>query len=292
MNINLVNITLAGYLLSFILYLLSLITRDRITGRIAFIILTVAMSLNGAAVIERWVTSGRPPLSNMYESLVFFAFSISLIYLGFEFRFKVQTIGTASSLVALFTLGAASFLTDSTIKPLVPALQSNWLVIHVISYFIGYAAVTIAFITALVALFRETQNIESTPQKGIKSVGPVPRTGLMDKKELSHLTYKIISFSFPFLTLGLITGAVWAKKAWGDYWSWDPKETWSLITWIIYLNYLHIPYSLPKLFKKYGREPKKHLSLYMNLCSILGFIATLFTYVGVNYILSGLHSYS
>jgi ABC-type transport system involved in cytochrome c biogenesis permease subunit len=156
---------------------------------------------------------------------------------------------------SLLSLGYASLL-DKEITPLMPALKSNWLTIHVLTCFIGYAALTVAFVSSLILIIKRKDEIN-----------------------LDAISYKMVAFGFLFLTLGIISGSVWANSAWGTYWSWDPKETWSLITWFIYAIYLHT-----RLRK--GWKGKKAAWL-----SVIGFFAMLFTYFGVNYLLSGLHSY-
>ena len=143
-------------------------------------------------------------------------------------------------------------------RALMPALRSNWLTIHVSFMFISYAAFTISFLTAIMQLV------------------------FKDKKDIDFniISYKNILFGFPFLTLGILTGAVWADYAWGSYWQWDPKEVWSLITWLYYAVYLHLRFTK-------NWSPSKSSKM-----AIFGFFVVLFTYFGVNYLLSGLHSYA
>ncbi|MBM4295905.1 MAG: c-type cytochrome biogenesis protein CcsB, partial [Deltaproteobacteria bacterium] len=152
---------------------------------------------------------------------------------------------------------------DSRIKPLMPALKSNWLLIHVVTCFLGYAAFTVGFGTALLYLKQSRRPTASLP--------PV--------STLDHLIYQATIIGFLFLTLGILTGAVWAESAWGRYWSWDPKETWSLITWFVYATLLHA-----RLVK--GWQGRRIAWL-----AVLGFGAVLFTYFGVSFLLTGLHSY-
>jgi cytochrome c-type biogenesis protein CcsB len=154
------------------------------------------------------------------------------------------------------------------IQPLVPALKSNWLIAHVATCFFGYAAFAIAFGMSIMYLIKATR-----PDKSEGIIGHIPKLGVLDE-----LTHQMVLFGFLFLTGGIITGAVWANSAWGSYWSWDPKETWSLITWFIYATLLHA-----RLMR--GWQGKKIAYL-----SIFGFAAVLFTYFGVN-LLPGLHSY-
>ncbi|XPS89020.1 putative cytochrome c biogenesis protein [Desulfosarcina variabilis str. Montpellier] len=152
--------------------------------------------------------------------------------------------------------------------PLLPALKSNWLIAHVVTCFIGYAGFAIAFCLSLMLLARK----ETRDGRG--SIW----TKIPDRRSLDDLTHKMVMLGFLFLTLGIITGAVWANSAWGRYWGWDPKETWSLITWFIYATFLHA-----RLMR--GWQGRKAAIL-----SIVGFGAVLFTYLGVN-LLPGLHSY-
>jgi cytochrome c-type biogenesis protein CcsB len=168
---------------------------------------------------------------------------------------------------------AYASLNPNEIQPLIPALQSNWLISHVVTCFVGYAAFAVSFGVSFLYLFKM-----KTEKKPAKNPG-----GLLDYLPASDLLdevgYKTIAIGFPLLTIGIITGAFWANVAWGTYWSWDPKETWSLIVWLIYAAYLHA-----RITK--GWRGKKAAAL-----SIIGFSATIFCYLGVNLLLSGLHSY-
>ncbi len=151
---------------------------------------------------------------------------------------------------------------------MIQALKSNWLIAHVITCFLGYAGFALAFGFSFMYFIKPRDpNAKSLFAK-------LPEWDIIDE-----LTYQMIVFGFLFLTIGIITGSVWANSAWGKYWSWDPKETWSLITWFVYAIFLHL-----RLMR--GWQGKK-----LALVSILGFVAVLFTYFGVNYLLSGLHSY-
>jgi cytochrome c-type biogenesis protein CcsB len=153
---------------------------------------------------------------------------------------------------------------------LIPALKSNWLIAHVITCFLGYAAFAVAFGVSIMYLIKSKAKPAS--KKGVAV--HIPSSGLLDE-----LTHQLVMFGFLFLTIGIITGAVWAKQAWTRYWSWDPKETWSLITWLIYAALLH--------FRMMRGWRGKRIAV----ISIVGFAAVLFTYFGVNFLLAGLHSY-
>lgn len=231
---------------------------------------------NTAGFVLRWVESyqmgtgyGHAPLSNLYESLIFFAWTIMVIYLILEYRYKSRFLGTFATLFAFLAMAYASLPTISKeIQPLIPALKSNWLIAHVMTCFIGYAAFAIAFGLGIIYLLKRLDSVNR-------------QTLLMrlpDLKTLDDLILQMVKFGFLFLTIGIITGAVWANSAWGRYWGWDPKETWSLVTWLIYATMLH--------FRVFLSWEGKIFAFF----SILGFVAVLFTYFGVNY-LPGLHSY-
>ncbi|MCD6489134.1 MAG: c-type cytochrome biogenesis protein CcsB [Thermodesulfobacterium sp.] len=226
--------------------------------------------LNILAFLVRWIQThqagfGYVPLSNLYESLVFFGLCISGIYLFLEFKFPTKFFGSLVFLIASFVLAYASLKASSEIKPLIPALKSNWLVAHVITCFLGYGAFAVASALGIFYLISDKGSFKNY---------------LPSKTTLDNLIYKLILFGFFWLTLGIITGAVWADQAWGSYWSWDPKETWSLITWLIYGGTIHA-----RLTR--GWSGKKLAWL-----SIIGFASVMFTYFGVNFFLAGLHSYA
>ena len=212
-------------------------------------------------IAARWYWAGRAPLSNMYESLVFLVWAFVISYLLFR-KFSGRTLDWLApwtALVAVLTLGGASFFA-SDISPLMPALQSNWLFIHVSTVMAGYGALLLSFLGAVVYSFMGAQDDK--------------------KKSLESLVYRACLVGFWLLTLGIITGAVWANSAWGAYWQWDPKETWSLITWLFYAVAIH-------LRRTKGWRDKKFAGL-----MLWGFVLVMFTYFGVNYLLSGLHSYA
>ena len=258
-----------------VLYVSAWIFKKQLLGKSATVVLIVASIGNLAGIILRWVESydlgiGHAPLSNMYESLVFFSWTIAVIYLFVEFKFKNRIFGAFVSPVAFLAIAYASLSPNISdkISPLIPALKSNWLIAHVFTCFLGYAGFAIAFGMSIMYLLKPDENKK---KEGLFT--RLPSVQLIDE-----LTYQMVAFGFLFLTLGIITGAVWANSAWGTYWSWDPKETWSLITWFIYAILLHL-----RMMR--GWHGKK-----LAIVSIVGFMAVLFTYFGVNY-LPGLHSY-
>ncbi|MBN1832124.1 MAG: c-type cytochrome biogenesis protein CcsB [Deltaproteobacteria bacterium] len=265
------------YFASFMLYLLMMVMGKDVFGRLASILTIGALIAHTSAIILRWIESyqfdmGHAPFSNFYESLIFFAWAVVLLYVLIEWRTKNRSIGTFASLLAVLIMAYASFSgVDSRIQPLIPVLKSNWLITHVITCFIGYAAFGIAFCLSLMYLLKK---VDDPKRKGIL-LKTIP-----DSDILEELNYQVIIIGFVLLTLGIITGSVWAHSAWGRYWGWDPKETWSLITWLVYAAVLH-----SRMMR--GWRGKK-----MAILSMIGFFCVIFTYLGVNFILSGLHSYA
>ncbi len=270
----LLSITTFVYLAAAFLYLMHWVFRWEKLGPVATFVCSGGLILHTVGFLMRWWEShklgyGHIPLSNLYESLIFFGWGTILVYLFVEFRTKKRVIGAFATPFAFLAMAYASFGTNQEIQPLVPALQSNWLTVHVITCFLGYAAFAIACGLGIMYLFRHRAQTDT----GIWSYLP-------DLRTLDDLIYKTIIFGFFWLTVGIITGAVWAEQAWGSYWSWDPKETWSLITWLIYATAIHA-----RLVRGWaGRR--------IAFLSILGFISVIFTYFGVNFLLSGLHSYA
>lgn len=265
------------YFASFMLYLLMMVMGKEIFGRLATLVTSFGLAGHTFAIILRWVESyrfgiGHAPLSNLYESLIFFAWAVILLYLLIEWRTKNRSIGTFATPLAFLIMAYASFTSiESRIQPLIPALKSNWLIAHVITCFIGYAAFGIAFGLSLMYLLKR----QDSPEKNNVFLNLIPESAILDE-----LSYQMIIIGFILLTLGIITGAVWAHSAWGRYWGWDPKETWSLITWLVYAALLH-----SRMVR--GWRGKK-----LAILSIIGFSCVIFTYLGVNFVLSGLHSYA
>jgi len=263
------------YGLAAVLYISSWIFEKELPGKMAMGVMLLGAIGNALGFLLRWKESyslgfGHAPLSNMYESLVFFSFSISVTYLVIEKRYKNRIIGSFASPLAFLAMAYASLTPNinDRIQPLLPALKSNWLIAHVITCFLGYSAFAIAFGISILYLMG---------QRRIEKKGPKD-SFFPSASALDELTYKMVMFGFFFLSAGIITGAVWANSAWGRYWGWDPKETWSLITWFFYATFLHA-----KLMRGWHGKRIAYLS-------IIGFAAVLFTYFGVNY-LPGLHSY-
>ncbi|MFO7557919.1 MAG: c-type cytochrome biogenesis protein CcsB [Desulfobacterales bacterium] len=272
---NVLSIITFVYGLSAFLYILSLVFKRSLPGKLASGVLLAGAIGNAVGIILRWRESyrlgiGHAPLSNLYESLVFFALTIAVLYLIIERRYKNRIIGSFLAPLVFLTMAYASLSPNinDQIQPLLPALKSNWLIAHVITCFIGYSAFALAFGISLIYLLKHDSKGDSD-----SFLERFPTVSV-----LNELNYQLVMFGFLFLTLGIITGAVWANSAWGRYWGWDPKETWSLITWFVYATLLHA-----RMMRGWDGKRIAYLS-------ILGFIAVLFTYFGVNY-LPGLHSY-
>ena len=247
---NILSVITFSYGFAAFLFVAFWVFKKPILEKTAYIVTIAGICGQTVGIIMRWVESykldiGHAPFSNMYESLIFFSWVICVFYIIIEKKYGHRIVGLFVTLLAFLAMAYASLSPniDDRIQPLVPALQSNWLIAHVISCFIGYAAFAIAAVVSLMYLLKEP---DKENQSSFLAVFP--------KSEiLNELNYQLIMFGFLFLTIGIITGSVWANSAWGRYWGWDGKR-------IAYL-------------------------------SILGFLAVLFTYFGVNY-LPGLHSYS
>ncbi len=271
-------ITTFTYLFSTLLYAFLLIFKTPRLGPVATFFTAAAFVIQTAGIALRWVESyemgiGHAPLTNMYESVVFFSWTIIALYLAMEWIFKTRMLGPFAVPFAFLAMAYASFSGDisKSISPLVPALQSNWLIAHVITCFVGYAAFAVAAALGIMYLLKSRTQHPVEPMQVTERLPPL--------EFIDDLIHKTMIFGFIWLTAGIITGAIWANSAWGTYWSWDPKETWSLITWFLYAITLHARYTR-------GWNGKR-----MAYLALFGFISVLFTYYGVNFLLSGLHSY-
>ncbi len=276
----LLSLTTFAYLLCTVLYLSGTIFRFKPLLTAGSIAGAATLLMQTAGIGLRWVESyrmgyGHAPLSNMYESLVFASWAIMIIYLVFEWRIGQRSLGVFPAFFSFLAMAYASFSkdVDSKIQPLVPALKSNWLIAHVMTCFLGYAAFAVSFGLSMIYLIRKRYPENPNPHGG--RLVFMPRAS-----QLEWFNYQLVLFGFLWLSVGIITGSVWANSAWGTYWSWDPKETWSLITWFIYAGLLH------------ARNLQGWKGERVAWLSMIGFGCVLFTYFGVNFLLSGLHSYA
>ena len=358
------DISAGAYFAAMVTYIAYLVLRNKTVGLTASAITIFGFVSQSAALVIRWINSyhfwaaSNPasgvvesilraaPLRNLYESLIFFVWSLILIHLLIEFKYKNRSLGAfVTPLAALALLFIDISGTSKEIQPLIPALQSNWLLFHVLLSFLGYAAFGVSFGAAaayivmvtdsrkektyifwsiIIGIFlvvligmgidflslsavQRAELIQShflkttlrSSSGGVAAVSWIASivfifaiwlfglrlknilTGLnLTPTMLDEIAYKSIAVGFPLFTIGgLIMGAIWANSAWGKYWTWDPKETWSLITWFVYALYLHARFVR-------GWRGKR-----VAILAVIGFVAVIFTYLGVNLVLSGLHAY-
>jgi len=298
-----------------IFYWASLIfTKFKFLSKVGWVCKAIVNTLLFCLLGSRWFNYGYFPLSNLYESLLFLAWGITFASLVLEYKSRTPIIGSISSPITLFVVGFASISLPETMQapsPLVPALKSNWLMMHVTVMMLSYASLMIGSLLGILFL------ILTSGKKEINLIGnsygntfndstltntafykddstdtysnlitedntltyPTDNKRLNLLESLDNLSYRTISFGFPLLTIGIISGAVWANEAWGSYWSWDPKETWALITWLVFASYLH-----SRLTKSWqGRKPA--------IIASVGFIVVWICYLGVNFLGKGLHTY-
>jgi cytochrome c-type biogenesis protein CcsB len=280
---------------------LSLFSNSFVLPKIGKISTLLANLLLFFILCSRWIIAGYFPLSNLYESLLFLTWLLLTIYLYIETKTKSKLIGSVLIPVALLISGFANLTLSPEMQkasPLVPALQSNWLMMHVSMMLLSYGTLIIGSLLCILFLvISRYKDIDfkiiddsSLPLYNImldyyetKLLSPSNEISELGKLKLlqsiDNWSYRIIGLGFPFLTIGIISGGVWANEAWGSYWSWDPKETWALITWLIFATYLHA-----RITK--GWEGKKTAIL-----GGLGFFVIWICYLGVNFLGKGLHSY-
>ncbi|WP_417549624.1 c-type cytochrome biogenesis protein CcsB [Methylophaga sp.] len=263
-------------------YFGGLIFRSAYTEKLGSAFTWIATTFGMTGLMVRWREThmmgadiGYIPVSNLYEVFILFAVVTALIYLFYERRYQVRSLGGFVLLVisaaVIFQLWYAFERNAHEIQPLVPALQSYWMKIHVPANFIGYGSFAMAAMIGI-AYVLVNWRAEKNPNSGL--VKAMPPLTMMD-----DLMYKSIALGFAFFTVATILGALWAAEAWGGYWSWDPKETWALIVWLNYAAWLHM-----RMTKGWTGAP-------MAWWAIVGLFVTLFAFLGVNMFLSGLHSY-
>lgn len=272
-EVSMFYLMVVAYLAGSILYWTWLGLRKDLIGHLATLTAGVGFIANTVAIILRWVITDRPPLTNGYEFILTFCWGIVAVYLFSEFRFKLKALGSfvlPIPFLLLMFIVMKMGPDERVAASIPPALKSQWLTFHVFTAMLAYGAFAISFGLGIMYILKA-----GSDGKGQGWIAKFPNEEVLDE-----LAYKVIGFAFPMLTLCILTGAIWANYAWGTYWSWDPKETWSLVTWIIYAGYLHA-----RLM--YGWKGRRAAWM-----AILGFIAVLFTFFGVNYLLPGLHSYA
>nr|BCB14922.2 cytochrome c biogenesis protein ccsA [Grateloupia asiatica] len=303
---NLINVSFALLLITLIIYWINIAFSNlSFFGQLGSI-LTICINLCiGCALLLRWINNGYFPLSNLYESLIFLTWGLTTVHLILEYKNKSRLIGAINIPVALFIIAFASLSLSKDMQkaaPLVPALRSNWLMMHVSIMMISYATLIIGSLLSILFLIiskgksmhsqigstaygvknleiiynqENTMNINNIQNGNIA----VENNRMNLLQSIDNLSYRIIGLGFPLLTIGIIAGAVWANEAWGSYWSWDPKETWALITWLVFAAYLH-----SRLTKSWqGKKPA--------ILASIGFVVVWICYLGVNFLGKGLHNY-
>jgi len=270
----------ALYVLATVTYFFALYIHSLFVGKVASALTWSATVMGLAGLMIRWRESylmgsdiGHIPVSNLYEVFILFSIITALIYLYYEGRYKTRALG---GFVLLVISAAVAFLLwysfdrqAHEIQPLIPALQSYWMKIHVPANFVGYGAFSIAAMVGVAYLVQGSKKSDT----GLKPE-QIPTLRVLD-----DIMYKSIALGFAFFTIATVLGAMWAAEAWGGYWSWDPKETWALIVWLNYAAWLHL------------RLTKGWRGSVMAWWAVIGLFVTLFAFVGVNMFLTGLHSY-
>lgn len=263
------------FVLAMLTYWLAMFQKSEFTAKVASALTWTATLFGFVGLMVRWYESyliapdiGHIPISNLYEVFILFCLITALLYLHYEQLFKTRQLGGFVLVVINAAVGFILWYTfdrhANEIQPLVPALQSYWMKIHVPANFIGYGAFSLAAMVAGAYLLAKRGILASRL--------PAPHV-------LDDLMYKAIAVGFAFFTIATILGAMWAAEAWGGYWSWDPKETWALIVWLNYAAWLHL------------RLMKGLRGSMLAWWALVGLLVTTFAFLGVNMFLSGLHSY-
>jgi cytochrome c-type biogenesis protein CcsB len=252
-------------------YIVFFVSQKENLRKIARMTLIGSGVLQSLYILSRYVIAGYTPITSQHEAVVFFAWSVTWAYLSFHWRYSVKNFGTFVSILLFIMLLIAASISRE-FHPLAPALQSLWLPIHAGVAVVAYGFLALAFCGAIMYLLQER---ELKSKKFGFFFSRLPSLDALDQ-----LNNHCLTAGFGFLTLGIITGSIWARQAWGTYWHWDPKETWSLITWFLYAAQIHLRFTL-------GWRGKRAAVM-----SIVGFCSVLFTMWGVTALLGGIHSYA
>tara|TARA_B100000780_G_C21119299_1_gene453219 strand:+ start:1080 stop:2036 length:957 start_codon:yes stop_codon:yes gene_type:complete len=302
------NLTFLALFIAMLAYWTSIsFTSLKLGAKVGFISICIANFSIFTNLGSRWLENGYFPLSNLYESLLFFIWGITAITIVIEKSVAISLIGAVTSPLSLFVVAFATLSLPEGMQkaaPLVPALKSNWLMMHVSIMMLSYSTLITGSLLSILFLFLtlgknvslqgnslgstnsnnvDTRNMSmavlevTLPKKIDISTSSSDSLNLLEI--LDNLSYRIIGLGFPLLTTGIVAGAVWANEAWGAYWSWDPKETWALITWFVFAAYLHA-----RITKSWqGKRPA--------ILASIGFVVVWICYLGVNFLGKGLHSY-
>ncbi len=267
------------YAVTMLLYFLYAAFKKPMFRRSAIWAQIAAIAVHSAAIVLRGIDMGRLPMANQYEFATAFAWALALISLIFILKFNFPALGVFSSPVTLLLAVYAGLQKQNelkliaangadSIRNLMPALRSSWLGIHVSTVIVAYGAFGVSFVLSILFLVRGRIRENSFWDAHIPK-----------QEKLDTISYRCISLGMMFLTATIFIGGIWAENAWGSYWTWDPKETWALVTWLIYLIYLHL-----RIRRGWNGKTAA-------IFGTVGFVCVLFTYIGVNTLLPGLHSY-
>jgi cytochrome c-type biogenesis protein CcsB len=270
LDVLLFKATLLVYFVATICYLSGVITRREPLGQVAKWILVGGFGVHCVTLAARWLAIGLTPATSLYEALSFFAWALVGIYLLFDLRYRIAALGAFVCPLALVLMIGGS-AAPKQVPVANPVLDSWWFPVHVTLAFLGYAVFGVAAMAGIMYLLQERR------LKGKKFTGLFYRLPSLDV--LDSINYKCLTFGFPLMTMGIISGAIWANSAWGGYWRWDPKETGALVVWFLYAALLH------------GRLTVGWRGRRAAIFAILGFLCLLFTFLGVNLLLGGLHTF-
>ncbi len=268
MGVILFELALTFYFAATIVSIIELFKGSRITSKIILLSAGIGFTIHTVSIIYRYVSAGHIPITSAHEATSFFSWCIVLIFFILQYRYRIILL-SSFIMPVVFVLMLSSAMLSREIKPLSPALQSYWLGIHTVLAFLGNAAFAMAFGIGLMYLVQE-HYVKSKRLGGLFERLPSLQT-------LDEINYRLITIGFPLLTLAIITGILWAERAWGRYWNWDPREVWSLITWFIYAIVLHA-----RLIA--GWRGKRAA-----LLSIIGFLTILIAFFGIKLLQKGLH---
>lgn len=271
MNTLLFTLTMGLYIVGTAGYVVFIIVQKKNIHKIASKVLFCGFLLHTVNLVLRYIEAGYMPVTNLADSLSFFAWAIVGAYLFIQARYNIMVFGSFVSPVATLLM-ITSFILPKKVVQVSPVLKSLWITIHVGTSFIGNGAFVLAFCAGVMYLIQEHQ-IKN------KKFGAFYRR-LPSLNVLDELNYQCLLLGFPLLTVGILTGSIYAQYVWGSYWRWDPKETWSLITWLVYAAILHERLAV-------GWRGRRAA-----IMAIIGFMVLLFTFLGVNYILKGHHEFS
>lgn len=269
MGLILFELSLTCYFAAMLVSITELFRGSKITSRIITAFAAIGFLTHTASIVFRYVTAGHIPITNLHETTSFFSWCIVLIFFILELRYRI-TLLSSFIMPIVFILMLLSSLLPREIKPLAPVLQSGWLGVHTVFAFLGNAAFAMAFGIGIMYLVQE-HYVKSKRLGGLFERLP-------SLQSLDEINYRLITtLGFPFFTLAIITGAIWAESAWGNYWNWDPREVWSLITWLIYAIILHA-----RLVAGWrGRRAA--------ILAIIGFVTILIGFFGIKLLGKGLH---